>query len=89
MSCPITILRQRGWTIEGPQMDYLNDDLPPPDMDDVKVMGYRVQSPKMKRSYHTAKPVTIAAMEGLERWVLTGATFSWSDFAYGPPGRGY
>ena len=75
----ISTLRKRGWVIQGPVSDYLDDDLPPPDLDDVKVMGYRVKSPKMVKSYHTAKPMTIKAMGELEKWVLAGGTFSWGE----------
>jgi len=74
----IATLRARGWVITGPHSDYLDDDLPPADLPDVKVRGYRVKSPKMKKSYHTAEPMTIHAMERLEKWVLAGATFSYS-----------
>lgn len=84
----IVTLRARGWTIEGPQSDYLDDDLPPPDMDDVKVLGYRVKSPNMRQSYHTAKPMMIASMETLEAWVLTGATFSYGEGNPYPDVRG-
>ncbi len=80
----ISTLRSLGWTIEGPQLDYLDDDLPPPDLPDVMVMGYRVKSPRMKESYHTAKSMTVNNMERLEKWVLDGARFSYGDYAYGP-----
>lgn len=85
----LSTLRARGWVIKGPKSDYLDDDLPPPDLPDTKVMGYRVKSPKMKKSYHTSKPMTLKNIQKLETWVLAGAKFSWGEgSAYdGPASR--
>lgn len=67
----IATLRKRGWVITGPQLDYLDDDPPPFDLPDVPVTGYRVKSPKMSKSYHTARPITLHNMADLEKWSLT------------------
>lgn len=81
----ISHLRKLGWVIKGPLKAYLDDDLAPPDLDDVKVLGYRVKSPKMDKAYHTSKPMTVTAMRELEKWVLDGATFVYGDWDPYPP----